>query len=142
MQLTATFLALFATQALSVNMWSHPDAEAECGALGVMEWDLDTLPGYNPAELRKCREHPLSLNLHARDEGEELNDLSKRACLKGNQNSGCSDGWCWKRCGKGGKWCWLAKINGTGDWQPCSQSCRGSHLKCARGNCKPCGCGC
>ncbi|PYI09936.1 hypothetical protein BO78DRAFT_307067, partial [Aspergillus sclerotiicarbonarius CBS 121057] len=36
------------------------DAEAECGALGVMEFDPASLPeGVTAADVRKCRDHPM-----------------------------------------------------------------------------------
>ena len=36
------------------------EAEAECGALGVMKFDLADLPeGVTPADVRKCVDHPL-----------------------------------------------------------------------------------
>lgn len=148
MQLTATFLALFASQALSVNIWSHPNAEAECGTLGAMKWDLDTLKDYKIADLRKCKNHPLSESLRTRNEREELNVLRKRKCVSSSSGTyGCSDGWCWSRCGQvwnRGEWCWLAKNNGTGDWKSCSNAngCRGSDLTCGKGSCKQCGCSC
>ena len=145
MQLTATFLAILASQALSIHMWSHPDAEAECGALGVMEWDLDALQGdYDLPQLRKCREHPLSENIHSRDEDDGLNYLMKRKCVSNStRGAACSDGWCWSTCrGATGSWCWLAKNNGTGAWQKCSSGCKARGLGCGKGNCKACGCGC
>ncbi|EXU97993.1 hypothetical protein X797_008808 [Metarhizium robertsii] len=41
---------------------SIEDLDAECGALGVMKIDKDTLPpGVNPDNVRKCLNHPESL---------------------------------------------------------------------------------
>uniref|UniRef100_A0A8H7K1K7 Uncharacterized protein n=1 Tax=Bionectria ochroleuca TaxID=29856 RepID=A0A8H7K1K7_BIOOC len=47
-------------------------AEAECGPLGVQEWDLNDLPeGTDVNALRKCREHPADLDI-----GSSLEDSS------------------------------------------------------------------
>ncbi|KAL5340990.1 hypothetical protein BJX70DRAFT_360079 [Aspergillus crustosus] len=39
---------------------AEAEAKAECGKLGVMYFDPDDLPdGVTPADVRKCRDHPL-----------------------------------------------------------------------------------
>ncbi|EMR69625.1 hypothetical protein MGN70_011329 [Eutypa lata] len=74
------------------------------------------------------------------------NILGKRDCWHG-EKVGCTDGYCWKKCGndESGTWCWTARNDGFGDWytcstaddcsddQPCSQAVDG---------CDACGCSC
>ncbi|PHH93313.1 hypothetical protein CDD83_7098 [Cordyceps sp. RAO-2017] len=110
-------------------------AEKECGALGVMSIDSNSLPpGADPNKVRQCAEHPLgpTPNLHRRD------------CWYGNP-SGCSKGYCWRTCGAGGsgQWCWSANNGGTGSWIGCKKDsdCNPS-MSCGIGNCKTCGCSC
>ncbi|KAE8153973.1 hypothetical protein BDV25DRAFT_136343 [Aspergillus avenaceus] len=62
---------------------------------------------------------------------------------------GCSENrWCWKQCGPGGKWCWLAKNGGRGEWKSCTsaEDCKPGvdDSDCGKGgkDCKACGCGC
>ncbi|KAH6879553.1 victoriocin [Thelonectria olida] len=66
---------------------------------------------------------------------------------------GCSGGWCWRNCGGPftawpKPWCWLAYEGGKGGWTPCGgwKDCEWSYnnknAKCAKGNCKACGCAC
>ncbi|CAM1508602.1 Fc.00g054500.m01.CDS01 [Cosmosporella sp. VM-42] len=80
MKLSITFTGLIDSQAaciLATTIYVHPDAAAECGALGVMEWNLGTLPeGTATANLRKCKENPHSLNAVPRNEGNDV--LEKR----------------------------------------------------------------
>ncbi|KID91667.1 hypothetical protein MGU_01637 [Metarhizium guizhouense ARSEF 977] len=58
---------------------SIEDLDAECGALGVMKIDKDTLPpGVNPDNVRKCLNHPESL---LREKGDKK--IFQRQCWKG-----------------------------------------------------------
>ncbi|KAF9894283.1 hypothetical protein FE257_007786 [Aspergillus nanangensis] len=64
MKLLACFLVgVYATTSLARPIRSPnagPNAEAECGPLGVMYYDPDELPkGFDPSGVRKCAEHPL-----------------------------------------------------------------------------------
>ncbi|CAM1508007.1 Fc.00g048550.m01.CDS01 [Cosmosporella sp. VM-42] len=72
MKLLVALLGLIATPALCTPLEAdgaviHAERAAiatECGALGVMEWNLEDLPeGTNATALRKCKEHPLSLGI-------------------------------------------------------------------------------
>ncbi|CCT74733.1 uncharacterized protein FFUJ_10798 [Fusarium fujikuroi IMI 58289] len=153
MKFTTTLFGLFASQALAVNMYSAPNAAAECGALGVAEWDLDALPaGTEVSELRKCKEHPLSLKIHSRNpDSTKVNVLEKRKCTSSihKPKFGCDKHWCWQNCGsrkeeEWGAWCWSAHKDGTGDWMSCftASDCPSDDKYCAKGDCKQCGCGC
>lgn len=149
MKLSATFLALMACQAVGVfSIPSDADA-AQCGALGVMDWNQADIPeNVSRDELRKCREHPTDAkHLEAR-KGFKPKPKPKKgggSCVdKGSW--GCHDGYCWEEC-HGGKWCWLAYTDGRGDWISCKKKsdCTGKHMsraKCGVGSCKACGCGC
>ncbi|GKZ24768.1 hypothetical protein AbraIFM66951_002012 [Aspergillus brasiliensis] len=58
--LTCLILGIYAT-ALATD----PNAEAECGSLGVMKLDPADLPeGVTPADVRKCADHPLGYLPH------------------------------------------------------------------------------
>ncbi|KAI1022324.1 hypothetical protein LB505_007351 [Fusarium chuoi] len=74
-----------------------PNAAAECGALGVVEWDLDALPaGMEVSELRKCKEHTLSLKIHSRNpDSTKVNVLEKRKCTSSihKPKFGCDKHW-------------------------------------------------
>ncbi|KAI1064152.1 hypothetical protein LB506_007737 [Fusarium annulatum] len=143
MKFTTTLFGLFASRALAVNMYSAPNAAAECGALGVAEWDLDALPaGTKVSELRKCNRNPDST---------KVNVLEKRKCTSSihKPKFGCDKHWCWQNCGsrkeeEWGAWCWSAHKDGTGDWMSCSTAsdCPSDDKYCAKGDCKQCGCGC
>ncbi|EFY95661.2 IDI-2 precursor [Metarhizium robertsii ARSEF 23] len=87
---------------------SIEDLDAECGALGVMKIDKDTLPpGVNPDNVRKCLNHPESL---VREKGDKK--IFERQCWKGGEY-GCShNGYCWRQCGPSGRWCWAAEEQG------------------------------
>ena len=65
MKLLVSLLGLIATPALCTPIGADRAAvEAECGALGVMEWDLKDLPeGTDTAALRKCKKHPSELGI-------------------------------------------------------------------------------
>ncbi|RAL03018.1 uncharacterized protein BO80DRAFT_423469 [Aspergillus ibericus CBS 121593] len=58
--LTYLLISVSATTVLAASS-STPNLNAEeCGALGVMEVDLASLPeGVTAADVRKCRDHPL-----------------------------------------------------------------------------------
>ncbi|KAF9769774.1 hypothetical protein IL306_012736 [Fusarium sp. DS 682] len=153
MKFTTTLFGLFSSQALAVKMYSAPNAAAECGALGVAEWDLDALPAdTDVSQLRPCKEHPLSINIHSRNpDSTKVNLLEKRKCTSsiGKAKVGCYKHWCWQNCGsrkeeEWGAWCWSAFQNGNGHWMPCSTAgdCPTDDNACGKGDCKQCGCGC
>ncbi|KAL2837043.1 hypothetical protein BJY01DRAFT_251651 [Aspergillus pseudoustus] len=53
-------LGVYATAELVRSPNAGPNAEAECGSLGVMYYDPAELPeGVFPEDVRKCRDHPL-----------------------------------------------------------------------------------
>ncbi|OAA36903.1 protein kinase domain protein [Beauveria brongniartii RCEF 3172] len=99
-------------------------AEAECGALGVMEAPASAYA--NGGIVRKCRDHPLGNSGSApvsgkRDESPLLNALHKRCNTPLDEPWGCSNtGYCWKACGQDGEWCWTAGNYGNGNWATCS----------------------
>ncbi|KAL1613955.1 hypothetical protein SLS54_010165 [Diplodia seriata] len=136
------------------------DAAAECGSLGVMS--LDNLPeGVDPADVRKCADHPLgsdpsmgessvapvvdeSDGIAADANNDTSPNLQARACWFGAARYGCTDGYCWKTCGSGGKWCWTAKKGGIGEWYTCGnyRDCK-EKWACGKGrDCDSCGCSC
>ncbi|KAK3202524.1 hypothetical protein GRF29_161g1419466 [Pseudopithomyces chartarum] len=87
--ITIFFLAMHYTYAQSAAL----SAEAQCGELGVFEYNVSDLPeGITPSKVRTCREHPRSLL-------EKRSVLEKRECLKPDDDRiGCSkDGWA---CGR------------------------------------------
>lgn len=62
MRIIATLLlGVYAITALAAKpAGTDADADAECGALGVMKFDPADLPeGVTPADVRKCADHPL-----------------------------------------------------------------------------------
>ncbi len=130
-----SLLAVSFVTALSRGDVSYAEAEALCGALGVM----DVPEGVDPHTVRACREHPVSART-------DEHSLEKRACWHGKA-VGCSkEGWCYKRCDRNwsGPWCWT-----TIDASPLSpwKGCKGdgdcsSKDTCAGGRCLECGCGC
>ncbi|KAH6951547.1 hypothetical protein HG530_015107 [Fusarium avenaceum] len=152
MKFTTAIFGLFASQAVAVNMYSAPNAKAKCGALGVMEWDLDTLPaGTDVKDLRVCREHPLSINIHSRNPAGKPSKLTKRKCTSsvGKPKAGCDKKWCWQNCGskkeeEWGAWCWTSKNDGRGEFWGCTKDsdCPTDDKYCTKGDCKQCGCGC
>ncbi|KAB2571286.1 hypothetical protein DBV05_g10042 [Lasiodiplodia theobromae] len=139
------------------------DAAAECGSLGVMSLEdvpEDALAG----EVRKCADHPLGNNrpfggtsLAPLDDSDDFDDsddsgnstdvsadasgLQARDCWYGSEY-GCTDGYCWKTCGDGGRWCWTANNGGNGPWRTCAswRDCK-KKFDCGK-NCKSCGCSC
>ncbi|KAH8896086.1 hypothetical protein GQ53DRAFT_803699 [Thozetella sp. PMI_491] len=91
------------------------DAAAYCGDLGVMEAP-DTLPnGVMAANIRKCAAHPVAIESVKQDGSR----LELRSCDTSTPY-GCSKGYCWKRCGASGEWCWTASNKGFGDWWTCT----------------------
>ncbi|KAG6007736.1 hypothetical protein E4U21_005575 [Claviceps maximensis] len=114
-------------------------AEQECGGLGVMNVDPATLPeGVDPANVRKCLNHPEGLL-----QRDEEKNLFARECWY-RDDFGCSkSGWCYKTCGANGQWCWAAQNGGYGSWIGCSsfRDCN-KEMACGQGNCKACGCNC
>ena len=143
------------------------DAATECGDLGVMTVDPNTLPeGMKTIDVRKCADHPIGKNREgvwqslAPIEEFEKRELSspadiKRASLLApraeqacyyNAGLGCSGGYCWKACGQpgDGKWCWTAAGDGSGNWLTCKtyNDCNGN-AACGKGiGCSSCGCSC
>jgi len=178
MKLSITIFHLAVLQMTTVISAPTEDAAAECGDLGVMSIPNRLLAGVNPAEVRKCLEHPLAhsepspyppqppptradlwatvavdLSIESGPESsvvvaraEVTADLVPRACFFGDQY-GCSGGYCWKRCGLQGEWCWLAYNAGYGAWTKCFRAadCVGfaqPEPDCGKGGCDACGCSC
>ncbi|KAL3952232.1 hypothetical protein ACCO45_013949 [Purpureocillium lilacinum] len=115
-----TILALLVSALQLGTTSSSPISNATelCGALGVMKLDMATLPeGVDPGAIRACAEHPLALS---------SSPIQKRRCWRG-QKGGCSHGYCYRRCGEGGEWCWTARNRGVGAWISCKSDdeCRG-----------------
>lgn len=118
----------------------------ECGGLGVFQVDLATLPvGVDATQLRPCANHPLGLAKEAEAKAAAAQGLegniSAKACA--TNTKGCEKGYCWRRCGTGGSWCWAAKNDGWGDWITCKSAndCTTS-MACGQGECPACGCSC
>lgn len=118
---------------------SIEDLVTECGALGVMKVDKESLPpGVNPDNVRKCLNHPEGLLRQPQE-----NEVFKRDCWK-RASLGCSNsGYCWRQCGQNGEWCWAAEEGGLGSWIRCSkwQDCN-VNMACGGGGCDVCGCSC
>ncbi|KAK8002422.1 2-isopropylmalate synthase [Apiospora arundinis] len=143
MKLSAQVLfALLGTSAVAREVTQA--LAAECGST---ENVMVVPAGANETEYRHCANHPLgdAKAQVARD----LNVLDKRDCWRGAE-TGCTKGYCWKRCGNNyndGNWCWTAKGgDGKGDWYKCSDNGQCfSYMQCGQsngGNCPDCGCDC
>lgn len=149
---TAAFTLVFSADVAS-------DAADECGSLGVMS--LDNLPaGVDPANVRKCADHPFGNNrpmegtsLAPLDDtnvtSADAHKLDARSCKIDRVSSwGCTDGYCWKICDGGGRWCWTATNFGIGPLKTCSSHSDCGNIyycgqNCACGNnCGSCACGC
>lgn len=188
MKLSLALLGLTATQTLCTPTTVQPGraaVQAECGALGVMEWN-DLPENTDRTALRNCKKHPSELriaspaykpdedakNLESNNSTPNDSRQSRRntgletreyICDAGGRGQGpdydygCIKGWCWRNCNGPWlpdlyvvkkEWCWLAYEGGKGGWTPCGgwKDCEWSynnrHAKCAKGNCKSCGCGC
>lgn len=127
-------LACAAMTSVSAAVESNPykGIEAICGDLGVMDIAPADLPaGVQPSEIRLCADHPMGRDREldpkkgaslAPVEDEKVAPSAKmlfeRKCSFGAPY-GCSKGFCWKQCGKGGEWCWAAGAGGTGPWKGC-----------------------
>ncbi|KAF9877391.1 hypothetical protein CkaCkLH20_05091 [Colletotrichum karsti] len=166
-----TILALlFATPILAGV--APATAADECGALGVMTYTAagDT-KGVDPAQIRKCLEHPLGAN--PRPEGTIPRPEASSADGGGGRNMnatdtaehwwwhkhgygwkscwdvdpgeyGCSRGYCYKACDGDGRWCWTARNQGYGSWKTCDAKadCREvADVACGK-KCRACGCSC
>jgi hypothetical protein len=71
---------------------------AECGVLGVMNWDSYPIPAsIDRSKLRKCREDPLG----GRSLNKKESMLEKRACYPYTSGT-CDNGYCWQSCGRNG----------------------------------------
>ena len=161
--LNSILMMAYASLAFGVAM---PEAEAQCGSLGLMNVDHKALPeSVTPADVRKCAEHPLgnfryleeaslapksagfkldvSTTSNKDSEGSELNSLEKKACYN-DAPYGCTRGYCWKTCGPKGEWCWTAAKGGIGSWFKCStwKDCGDNGWACGRGCPVSCGCSC
>jgi hypothetical protein len=128
----------------------------ECGDRGV----LDVPEGKLESETRHCagfsgdNESPFPVGRYARESrastadgaATEIFGRAARQCWHG-KSFGCTkkDGEkrCWRKCGKGGEWCWLTVASSTGPWALCDNDdqCKSSILVCSSG-CSSCGCGC
>lgn len=159
MKLSTAFISLIAYQAAGIfATQSDLSAEAECGALGVMEYNVEDLaPGVQPSDVRPCKEHPLSF---LKRDGEEHALVPRRGGFRGKGGGkgkgkggscyqgpayGCDNGYCYSSCKSG--WCWMAARGGHGMWMVCKKNehCNPKYLKgagCGQGDCKACGCGC
>jgi len=131
-----TILALLVAALQLGTASSSPVSNATelCGALGIMEVDMATFPeGADPGAIRACAEHPLALSSRP---------IQKRKCWHGKP-LGCHDGYCYKRCGAGGMWCWTAANRGVGSWMRCGEDSECSDQDaCGRGICDACECSC
>lgn len=85
--------------------------------------------------------------VNATDLAEGGNPLEARACWNG-ADYGCNrDGYCWRKCGSAGEWCWLAADSGSGPWLKCvdDKQCSPGNTRgsgCGKGDCDACGCSC
>ncbi|KAI8276638.1 hypothetical protein COL154_006968 [Colletotrichum chrysophilum] len=147
MKLTTTALLTLAAHLSLTSAGPAPTAAEECGPLGVMSsTDAATKAGISPADIRKCKEHPLSL-VSPRDTAADATDATvfARDCWWGD-NYGCTDGYCWEKCNpEKGHWCWTAWGDGFGDWRKCKGKGECEPVKnaaCGQGNCEKCGCSC
>jgi len=138
--------------------------EAVCGDLGVMNVAPSDIPkGVLASEVRLCADHPNGGRDRELDpkNGASLapvedekriqpspKTLFERRCTLSHPY-GCSEGFCWKVCGKSGQWCWTAAAKGSGHWRGCHSwmdcgmdadkyAC-GMHCRTRPGNC---GCTC
>ncbi|KAL0939906.1 uncharacterized protein CTRU02_206516 [Colletotrichum truncatum] len=157
------FTAIIASAVLLANPIlagvAPAEAAAVCGSLGVMTYTdaAVALKGADPAMVRACKEHPLGPSV--RPSGAVVSPGSSNAkrnligrqeepdaCLKDNEPSfGCTDGYCWKRCGEGaGRWCWTAWNGGFGSWRTCgaNRDCGSAAGSACGEGCSRCGCGC
>lgn len=76
---------------------------------------------------------------------DEKNVLIPRKPHCAKRNFGCEDGYCWKKCGPSGSWCWLAYSRGTGGWVTCTSDANCEKRKdaaCAVRERPHGGCGC
>jgi len=48
---------------------------------------------------------------------EPLEEVHAQSCA--SRDWGCEDGYCWKKCGNLGEWCWQAADAGQGSWVTC-----------------------
>ncbi|RJE24674.1 hypothetical protein PHISCL_02989 [Aspergillus sclerotialis] len=68
MKVYTTLLLLTAAMTLTT---ATPNAEEECGALGVMQVDPKDVPeGVTLADVRKCADHPEGRDISALEEGD------------------------------------------------------------------------
>ncbi|KAF2441587.1 hypothetical protein P171DRAFT_434241 [Karstenula rhodostoma CBS 690.94] len=140
-----TSILLFAASLASVSSTAIPDSQTlECGELGHMNIKPGDLPpNVHLSDVRTCRDHPETTSVNKRKH-DGTPDIFKRDCNSSGKTKGCSkNGYCWKECGGGHKWCWVALAEGWGPWKTCSNDgqCKSSDA-CAQGDCKDCGCSC
>ncbi|KAJ0385514.1 hypothetical protein COL922a_006181 [Colletotrichum nupharicola] len=94
MKLATTTLLTLAARLSLISAGPAPTAAEDCGPLGVMSsTDAATQAGISPADIRKCKEHPLSL-VSPRDTAADATDATvfARDCWWGD-NYGCTDGY-------------------------------------------------
>lgn len=157
--LQATSVLSAATGDIAATDPSPLTLAEECGDLGVME--IPT--GADPTLYRHCESHPLGPNRRIYTNTDLLDPdtvpIPDPAALKGadifgraaqactwDASIGCTNGYCWKKCGNPGQWCWTAYNKGTGDWARCQRAtdCNSKEScgkNCKKGN-KDCGCSC
>lgn len=159
MKVTISIIAIL-LQARNTLSATTAELAEECGALGIMEIPADA----SLADYRHCNSHPLgpdrriyaNQDLALGIDPSPKRDLGavKAAGIFGRAAQacwwdaplGCTNGYCWKSCGKAGEWCWTAYNNGVGDWARCerAEDCNSEEAcgqGCKEGD-KSCGCSC
>lgn len=161
MKLSLALLGLAATHTICTPAAVKPERAAVEGEVHPYSLGI-TSPLYDPSakkeDLESSPKKP-DTRQSRRDAG-----LVERAAVcdaggRGNgidYDYGCTGGWCWRNCNGPWhdpfafkkEWCWLKYSGGNGGWTPCGgwKDCEWSYnnknAKCAKGNCKSCGCGC
>lgn len=101
---------LLPSVAITLSM-SH--AALQCSALDVTDKTEAPL-GIDPNAVRTYFKHP--------NDGDQ-DFIANTACLSGRPTGyACANGYCKSKCGDSGKWCWLARDRGPGDWFTCTEN--------------------
>ncbi|OAL54694.1 hypothetical protein IQ07DRAFT_628456 [Pyrenochaeta sp. DS3sAY3a] len=140
MKLNIGLVLAFAAGALAQSFPALIDESRPGGGIDEKPWEGGSVAPWDAADSQM---QARSYNAHAR----AADHLFKRKC-ESSAPYGCSkDGFCWKVCGDGGKWCWTGTgSNGEKEFRKCSNwgQCSQAH-PCATG-CKKhpedCGCSC
>ncbi|KAG8160058.1 hypothetical protein KVR01_010695 [Diaporthe batatas] len=146
MKFATAALVAIAAQATQVFAAAAIDPIAEeCGALGVMKYTPKAGENVDISNIRKCKEHPLSVNGVSAGPEQVSGALEKRECWYG-EDYGCSKGYCFQKCGSSGEWCWTAWNGGLGEWRSCDSNAQcdpsAAGSACGQGDCDACGCSC